>query len=411
MNIDDLRKLIQEVKLQEALQSGIKQVEHPFKAFFILGPAGSGKTFMKDFMGLPQSFVQVNTDDAVEKVFPKFGLTLKFQDPDSGEEYDQKQEARKLLQQAVSDKTKRKINQALPLLFDTTGENPNKMKQIMRQLVDIGYDVAVFTINVPPEFSVETDQYRDRTVGSEIAQQVTNAYQKNVVNYGTYAQMEGERGITILNDNPYPNLFNVNTGEYRRIMNKKNPRYGEIAFDLDILKQRKMKLKDPKGKDESKEMINPFKGVTWESAKQILDDAQEKLQAWVSERDPQNPTGREVLKALEYVQDQGVADYGDQITDLVQYALWADENDKDLPETVQNALQIIFDVETFQQKLKKSVPSDKFPTSPQTVKTAKGDVEVPPELLPRFGQKGAPTIQQLTREQLMEIINWVRNNS
>ena len=411
MNIDDLRKLIQEIKLREALKSGIKQIEHPFKAFFILGPAGSGKTFMKDFMGLPQSFVPINTDDAVEKVFPKFGLTLKFQDPPSGEEYDQKQEVRKLLQQAVSDKTKRKINQALPLLFDTTGENPKKMKQIMRQLVDIGYDVAVFTINVPPEFSVETDQYRDRTVGSEIAQQVTNAYQKNVVDQGTYAQMKGERGITILNDNPYPNLFNVNTGEYRRIMNKKHPRYGEIAFDLDILKQDEMELKDPKGKDEPEEMINPFEGVTWEGAKQILDDAQEKLQAWVSERDPQNPTGREVLKALEYVQDQGVADYGDQITDLVQYALWADENDKELPRTVENALQIVFDVKAFQQKLKKSVPSDKFPTSPQTVKTDKGDVEVPPELLPRFGQKGAPTIQQLTREQLLEIINWVKNNT
>ena len=411
MNIDDLRKLIQEVKLQEALKSGIKQVEHPFKAFFILGPAGSGKTFMKDFMGLPQSFVQINTDDAVEKVFPKFGLTLKFQDPPSGEEYDQKQEVRKLLQQAVSDKTKRKINQALPLLFDTTGENPKKMKQIMRQLVDIGYDVAVFTINVPPEFSVETDQYRDRTVGSEIAQKVTNDYQRNVVDQGTYAQMEGERGITILNDNPYPNLYNVNTGEYRRIMNKKHPRYGEIAFDLGILGQRKMKLKDPKGKDKPKEMWNPFEGVTWESAKQILDDAKEKLQAWVSERDPQNPTGREVLKALEYVQDQGVADYGDQITDLVQYAIWAGENEKELPKSVQNALQIIFDVEAFQEKVAGAVPSEKFPTEPMKVKTAKGEIEVPPELLPRFGLKGAPTIQQLTREQLMEIINWVRNNS
>lgn len=193
MNIDDLRKLIQEVKLQEALQSGIKQVEHPFKAFFILGPAGSGKSFTKNLLGLPDSFVPINTDDAVEKVFPKFGLTLKFQEPSSGEDYEKKQEVRKLLQQAVSDKTKRKINQALPLLFDTTGENPNKMKKIMRQLVDIGYDVAVFTINVPPDYSVETDAKRERTVGSKIAQQVTNAYQKNIVDQGTYAQMEGEQ--------------------------------------------------------------------------------------------------------------------------------------------------------------------------------------------------------------------------
>jgi|TARA_S200002703_G_scaffold153941_2_gene156077 hypothetical protein len=399
MNIDDLRKLIQEVKLQEALQSGIKQVEHPFKAFFILGPAGSGKSFTKNLLGLPDSFVPINTDDAVEKVFPKFGLTLKFQEPSSGEDYEKKQEVRKLLQQAVSDKTKRKINQALPLLFDTTGENPNKMKKIMRQLVDIGYDVAVFTINVPPDYSVETDAKRERTVGSKIAQQVTNAYQKNIVDQGAYAQMEGERGITILNLNPYPNLFDVRTGELRS------------DFDPSVLQNDRMELKDPKGKKQSEFMRNPFKGASWERAKVILQDGKEELQAWVSSRDPQNPTGREILRALEYVQDQGVADYGDQITDLVQYALWADENEKELPKTVQNALQIVFDVETFQKKLKRSVPSDKYPDSPVKVKTDKGEIEVPPELLPRFGQKGAPTIQQLTREQLLEIINWVKNNS
>ena len=103
------------------------------------------------------------------------------------------------------------------------------------------------------------------------------------------------------------------------------------------------------------------------------------------------------------------------VTDIMptteDWILWAGENDKELPKTVQNALQIIFDVEAFQEKVAGAVPSDKFPSSPRTVKTAKGDVEVPPELLPRFGQKGAPTIQQLTREQLMEIVNWVRNNS
>jgi predicted ABC-type ATPase len=393
MNIDDLRKLIQEVKLQEALQSGIKQVEHPFKAFFILGPAGSGKTFMKDAaLKLPNSFVSVNTDEAIEKVFPKFGLTLKFAEGD----VEKKQEVRKLLQQAVSDKTKRKINQALPILFDTTGENTDKMKTIMRSLVDIGYDVGVFMINVPPDFSVEADQSRPRTVGADLTRQISNNYQKEIVDQGAYAQMQGERGITILNPNPYPNIFDLRDGSLRP------------EFDQSMLSDDKLELK---GGEEPESIRNPFKGASWEKAKGILEDSREKLQGWLSDRDPQNATGKEILKALEYVQDQGVADYGDQITDLVQYAIWADENEKELPKSVQNALQIIFDVEAFQQKLKKSVPSDKFPTSPQTVKTAQGDVEVPPELLPRFGQKGAPTIQQLTREQLMEIINWVKINS
>ena len=393
MNIDDLRKLIQEVKLQEALQSGIKQVEHPFKAFFILGPAGSGKTFIKDAaLKLPNSFVSVNTDEAIEKVFPKFGLTLKFAEGD----VDKKQEVRKLLQQAVSDKTKRKINQALPILFDTTGENTDKMKTIMRSLVDIGYDVGVFMINVPPDFSVEADQSRSRTVGADLTRQISNNYQKEIVDQGAYAQMQGERGITILNPNPYPNIFDLRDGSLRP------------EFEQSMLSDDRLELK---GGEEPESIRNPFKGASWEKAKGILEDSREKLQSWLSDRDPQNATGKEILKALEYVQDQGVADYGDQITDLVQYAIWADENEKELPKSVQNVLQIIFDVETFQEKVAGAVPSDKFPTSPQTVRTAKGDVEVPPELLPRFGQKGAPTIQQLTREQLMEIINWVKINS
>ena len=393
MNIDDLRKLIQEVKLQEALQSGIKQVEHPFKAFFILGPAGSGKTFIKDAaLKLPNSFVSVNTDEAIEKVFPKFGLTLKFAEGD----VEKKQEVRKLLQQAVSDKTKRKINQALPILFDTTGENTDKMKTIMRSLVDIGYDVGVFMINVPPDFSVEADQNRPRTVGADLTRQISNNYQKEIVDQGAYAQMQGERGITILNPNPYPNIFDLRDGSLRP------------EFEQSMLSDDRLELK---GGEEPESIRNPFKGASWEKAKGILEDSREKLQSWLSDRDPQNATGKEILKALEYVQDQGVADYGDQITDLVQYAIWADENEKELPKSVQNVLQIIFDVETFQEKVAGAVPSDKFPTSPQTVRTAKGDVEVPPELLPRFGQKGAPTIQQLTREQLMEIINWVKINS
>ena len=393
MHIDDLRKLIQEIKLQEAVKSGIKQVEHPFKAFFILGPAGSGKTFIKDAaLKLPNSFVSVNTDEAIEKVFPKFGLTLKFAEGD----VEKKQEVRKLLQQAVSDKTKRKINQALPILFDTTGENTDKMKTIMRSLVDIGYDVGVFMINVPPDFSVEADQSRPRTVGADLTRQISNNYQKEIVDQGAYAQMQGERGITILNPNPYPNIFDLRDGSLRP------------EFDQSMLSDDRLELK---GGEEPESIRNPFKGASWEKAKGILKDSREKLQSWLSDREPQNATGKEILKALEYVQDQGVADYGDQITDLVQYAIWADENEKELPKSVQNVLQIIFDVEAFQEKVAGAVPSDKFPTSPQTVRTAKGDVEVPPELLPRFGQKGAPTIQQLTREQLVEIINWVKINS
>jgi len=129
MNINDLRKLIQEVRLQEALQSGVKQVEHPFKAVFIFGPAGAGKTTTKEFLGLPDEFIALTADDAIEKVFPKFGISLDFR-----EEYPKKTELRKILQQRTAEKTIRKVNQMLPLFFDTTGENVSKLIKIMNAL-------------------------------------------------------------------------------------------------------------------------------------------------------------------------------------------------------------------------------------------------------------------------------------
>ena len=90
MLINELRKLINQIKLEEALEKGVKEVKHPFKAVFIFGPAGAGKTTTKDFLELPDDFVPLTADDAIEKVFPKFGISLDFR-----EEYPKKKELRK----------------------------------------------------------------------------------------------------------------------------------------------------------------------------------------------------------------------------------------------------------------------------------------------------------------------------
>ena len=313
-----------------------------------------------------------------------------------------KQEVRKLLQQAISDKEKRKINQALPILFDTTGENTNKIKKMIRALISVGYDVAIFMVNVPPDYSVESDTARgelgDRAVGPKRTRAIANNYQKNVVSPSAYAQMEGERGVTILAQNPYPNLFDLRDGSLRP------------DFDSSVLQDRTLELKDPEG-NKSDSMRNPFKGVTWEYAEDILKEARSNLQQWLSDRTPINSTGKQVLEALEYIQDQGIADYGDQITDLFAYATWAGENEKEIPDSVENALQIVFDIDTYQKKVSATTAKDKYPTNPMKVKTAKGEKEVPPELLPKFGQKGAPTIQQLTREQLQALVNSFNNKN
>jgi len=372
MNINDLRKLIQEVRLQEALQSGVKQVEHPFKAVFIFGPAGAGKTTTKEFLGLPDEFIALTADDAIEKVFPKFGISLDFR-----EEYPKKTELRKILQQRTAEKTIRKVNQMLPLFFDTTGENVSKLIKIMDALERVGYDIAIFQINVPPEVSISADFYRDRTLGKDIIQSISNNYQRDVAKSAGYLSQLGRRGITLLSNSIYPNIFDF-----------EKPGALRQGVPKDILWQGKIKLDDPEGKADPTYIDNPFYGASQEKNDKILNDAKQVAQEWISNRNPKNPIGRVILNALSYIQSQGIADLGDQMTDIAKYIVWATENGKPVPPVVNEASKTLFDLET---KLRQTTASPKKPGEDVAAKNVKGvDGPVPASLLPTYADPATP---------------------
>ena len=385
MQISELRKLIQEVKLREALQSGIQQVQNPFKAVFIFGPAGAGKTFIKEVLELPDNFVNINTDELVEEVFPKYGLSLNFEQGPQ----EIKQELRKILQQATANKMRRYVNKCLPLLIDTPGEKISKIRDIVRALVEIGYDVAIFQINVPPDFSVMSDQKRgeegERTVGREMTRNIANKYQINVVRDAAYLQLGQERGVTLLSDKIYPNIFDVRTGNIRD------------DFDVSMTQDDNLELKDPKGERRSRYMRNPFAGANWADASKTLETAQTNLSKWLAPETPLNPTGRLIYDALVYIQNQGVGTLGDEITDIPQYGARHIENpDKfPMPPEVDEALYITMGTTT---KIKRTAPAQKRPEldprySPLKV-AYKG---------PDYTKKGAPTAKDIVSESTLDL--------
>jgi len=387
MQINELRQLIQEVKIQEALQSGIEQVQNPFKAVFIFGPAGAGKTFIKDVLGLPDNFIGINTDELVEDVFPKYGLSLNFEEGP----HVVKQELRKLLQQATANKMQRYVNKCLPLLIDTPGEKIKKMQDIVRALVEIGYDVAIFQINVPPDFSVMSDQRRGeegkRTVGREQTRQIANKYQTNVVRDGAYLQLGQERGVTLLSDKIYPNIFNVRAGTIRD------------NFDISMTQDDRLELKDPRGEKRSRYMQNPFKGATWDEASEILKVAQTNLSEWLAPAVPLNPTGRVIYDALKYIQGRGVGTLGDEITDIIQYGAehMEDPDTFPMPPEVDEALYMTIG-KSLQTKIKRTAPAEKRPEldprySPLKIKY-RG---------PEYTKKGAPTAKDIVKEEPLSL--------
>ena len=383
MNINEIKKLILEAKIQEELQKGIKQVRNPFKAFFIFGPAGAGKSFIKEKLGLPDGFISVNTDEAVEQVFPKFNLSLTF---DEGPQLI-KQELRKLLQQATFNQTQDQVNKCKPLLFDTPGEKTSKIYKIVRALVDIGYDVALFQINVPPDYSVESDLTRgkigERSIGPKRTRNIANIYQKRVVSGGAYYQLGQERGVTLLSDKVYPNIFDVDTGQIRD------------DFDMAMIKNDTLELKDPKGKRESEVIRNPFQGMTWKEASGILEEAKASLSEWLSDREPTNPTGQVLYSALEYIQDQGVNTLGNELTDILQYAGYAAINDVELPRIVEEAIYLTVNMEG---KIARTTPKEKTPEYDPRYSPLKV-----PYKGPAYTKKGAPTAKDIVKEEQVEL--------
>ena len=110
-------------------EASILKNKYPFKAIFVLGPAGAGKSFLSKQIGIPKDFKVSNPDERIEQVFPAFGISMQFvgkkaaeNDP-SGEkakEMDIQQTSRNIMSNATAGHTANLTMIANPLVFDTT---------------------------------------------------------------------------------------------------------------------------------------------------------------------------------------------------------------------------------------------------------------------------------------------------
>ena len=102
---------------QERIDEAIKSLSDPFKAIFILGPAGAGKTFFSKQIGVPEEFRTSNPDEMIEKEFKKFGLSMKFVTKEEDlDTFEKQQTFREKLQNATQSQTFDWLNQALSLI-------------------------------------------------------------------------------------------------------------------------------------------------------------------------------------------------------------------------------------------------------------------------------------------------------
>ena len=304
MNLKELKTLIREAwkKSDKPLLESPDEVlmerldgQYLFKALFVLGPAGSGKTYLiKNKLNIPyspkgkntgNSFAYRNPDETIEGVFPEVGLSMQFVndtfDPNEEEQIAKEQEkyaqqmSRKVIQAGQRGHTANLVAVGAPLLFDTTGEDVEKMTARMNQLTNLGYDVGIFMNMVPEDASVERDQKRDRTVGAEITGEIHQQYAEEVVKMKGFAESAASNEhITVFGGGEvYWNVFD-DKGELLQVPTVITP---------EMLP------------DEINPQKNPEAPARYAA---ILNQAAGEIQSFISGDEPNNPKGKALLSAM-----------------------------------------------------------------------------------------------------------------
>tara|TARA_R110000796_G_scaffold65445_4_gene151141 strand:+ start:4131 stop:4808 length:678 start_codon:yes stop_codon:yes gene_type:complete len=171
-----------------------------FKAVFLAGGPGSGKSFIVGKTGLTSmGFKVINSDDAFEAAMKKAGMEM---NPDNIFSI-QGQEIRGKAKNLTAKKQAMYVKGRLGLVIDGTGKDIDKLKRQAKELKKIGYDVAMIFINTDLETALKRNQERERTLPDK---EVTTYWQTIQNNTGAFQTIFGKKNFLVVdnsNDKDY----------------------------------------------------------------------------------------------------------------------------------------------------------------------------------------------------------------
>ena len=180
-----------------------------FKAIFLAGGPGSGKSFIVGKTGLTSmGYKVVNSDDAFEAAMKKVDMDMTPDNIFSPKGQELRGKAKKL----TGKKEERYLKGRLGLVVDGTGKDPDKIATQAQKVKDLGYDVAMIFVNTDLDTAINRDAKRARTLGAKGVTEYWKAVQRNV---GKFQRMFGKENFLVVDNSEGKNYEKETLTAYR----------------------------------------------------------------------------------------------------------------------------------------------------------------------------------------------------
>ena len=183
------------LELQEGLQD-----PNIFKAFFLAGGPGSGKSYVVRKTTGGTGLKVVNSDDAFEKLLKDANLSLKM----PPEEKEPRDVARKRAKALTKARKEGYLEGRIGLIIDGTGKDYDKIASQSKDLRQLGYDTHMIFVNTSLDTALQRNAQRPRSVPESIVVKSWNDVQSNI---GAFSQHFRENFVVVDNNDAGEDVF------------------------------------------------------------------------------------------------------------------------------------------------------------------------------------------------------------
>ena len=236
--MNEERKMITFKELQEGVYD-----PNIFKAFFLAGGPGSGKSYVVKKTTGGMGMKIVNSDDVFEKLIQKAGMSMDMRNY-KGKDLERRDEirarAKEITKARMGDiKTGEGgyIGGRIGLIIDGTGKDYSKIETQMRGLQKLGYESHMIFVNTSLDVALERNEKRPRKLPESLVVQSWNNVQKNI---GKFSQLFKNKFVIVDNNKADEDVI---TGVFKRVRSLANKKVTNgiakawIARELEMKKR------------------------------------------------------------------------------------------------------------------------------------------------------------------------------